>query len=217
MTNSSDTICAVGTPKKVQLSCRKVSRTKRTRPYQTKKSRIRSPGRSRFRAWNPSQIRKSAPSSPDSDSYRNSGWKSVVSNGNVVARVGGDPMGAVDRDPPRQRRRRAVQLLVEEVAPAGDGLHHEQPRRHDVGPAQERDTLAARVQERRDRPQRDPAVDAETRVRRQEDLDRVVLVERPLVDDVVQRDRRSARRSPRRSSRWPGSRRPRRPGAPAGP
>ena len=83
MTNSIDTICAVGTPKKVQLSWRKVSRTKRTRPYQTKKSRIRSPGRSRFRAWNPSQIRASAPSSPDSDSYRNSGWKNVVSNGNV--------------------------------------------------------------------------------------------------------------------------------------
>ena len=81
-----------------------------------------------LRAWNPSQIRTSAPSSPDSDSYRNSGWKRVVSNGNVVARVGGDPMGAVDRDAPRQRRRRAVQLLVEEVAPAGDGLHHEQAR-----------------------------------------------------------------------------------------
>ena len=45
--------------------------------------------------------------------------------------------------------------------------------------------LVARVEEGRDRPGRDPAVDAEARIGRQEDLDRVVLVERPLVDDVV--------------------------------
>ena len=35
-------------------------------------------------------------------------------------RVLDDPMGAVDRDAPRQVRRRAVELLVEEVPPAGD-------------------------------------------------------------------------------------------------
>ena len=61
------------------------------------------------------------------------------------------------------------------------------PGRHDVGPAQERDLLVAGVQEGRDRPGDDPAVDAEPGVRRQEDpLDVVVLVQRvPLVDDVV--------------------------------
>ncbi len=32
----------------------------------------------------------------------------------------------------------------------------------------------------------DPAVDAEARIGRQDDLERVVLVERPLVDDVVE-------------------------------
>ncbi len=103
-----------------------------------------------------------------------------------AARVGLDPMCAVDRDPPRQGRRRAVQLLVEEVPPAGDGLHHEQARRDDVRPAQERDSLVAGVQEGRDRPSDDPAVDPEARVGRQEDLDRVVLVEGPLVDDVIE-------------------------------
>ena len=46
--------------------------------------------------------------------------------------------------------------------------------------------LPARVEVRRDRARDDPAVDAEARVGRQEDLDRVVLVELvPLVDDVV--------------------------------
>ena len=59
------------------------------------------------------------------------------------------------------------------------------PGRDDVGPAQERDLLVARVQARGDRARDDPAVDAEAGVRRQEDLDRVVLVQRPLVDDVV--------------------------------
>ena len=64
-------------PEERPVVVRKVSRTKRTMPYQTKKSSRRSPGRSDFRAWNPSQIRASAPSTPDSDSYRKSGWKSV--------------------------------------------------------------------------------------------------------------------------------------------
>ena len=48
------------------------------------------------------------------------------------------------------------------------------------------DVLVARVEERRDDPGRDPAVDAEARIRGQEDLDRVVLVQRPLIDDVIQ-------------------------------
>ncbi len=102
------------------------------------------------------------------------------------AGVGLDAMGAVDRDAPRQRRRRAVQLLVEEVAPARDGLHHEQAGRDDVRPTQERHALVARIQEGGHGPGRDPAVHAQPGVRRQEDLDRVVLVQRPLVDDVVQ-------------------------------
>ena len=40
--------------------------------------------------------------------------------------------------------------------------------------------------QRRDGAGDDPAVDAEARVGRQDDLERVVLVQVPLVDDVVQ-------------------------------
>ena len=65
-------------------------------------------------------------------------------------------------------------------------LHREQPGGDDVRPAQEVLTLGADVQECRRGPEDDPAIHAQTRVGRQEDLDRVVLVEGPLVDDVVQ-------------------------------
>ena len=77
--NRVDTICAVGTPKNVQLPSRNASSVNRTAPYQMKKTSSRSPGRSRLRAWKPSQMRTIAPSAPDSDSYRNSGWNRVVS------------------------------------------------------------------------------------------------------------------------------------------
>ncbi len=102
------------------------------------------------------------------------------------ARIRRDAVGAVDRDAPGQRRRRAVQLLVEEVAPARDGLHEEQGGRDDVGPAPERQVVPARVPDQREQSGHDPAVDAKAGVRGQEDLDRVARVERPLVDHVVQ-------------------------------
>ena len=55
----------------------------RVDPYQMKKIPSRSPGTSHF-AWRASQSRVIAPRSPDSDSYRNSGWKNVVSTGNAA-------------------------------------------------------------------------------------------------------------------------------------
>ena len=82
--NRSDTIWAMGTPKNVQLACRSVSRANRTTPYQMKNVSARSPTRSRFRSRKPSQIRNAAPSNPDSDSYRKSGWNRVVSNGKAA-------------------------------------------------------------------------------------------------------------------------------------
>ena len=55
---------------------RSVSRTNRTTPYQMKKTSSRSPG-PQPRAQRGSRARSatSAPSTPESDSYRNSGWK----------------------------------------------------------------------------------------------------------------------------------------------
>ena len=95
-------------------------------------------------------------------------------------------MRTVDGDAPRQRRRRPVQLLVEVVAPPTDGLHHEQGRCHDVRPPSERHAPSARVPPGRQRAGDDATVHAETRVRRQDDRDRVVGVQVPLVDDVVE-------------------------------
>ena len=60
------------------------------------------------------------------------------------ARVLGDPMLAVDRDAPRQVRRRAVQLLVEEVAQAPAACIDEDAGRHDVRPAPERHLVERR-------------------------------------------------------------------------
>ena len=76
-----DTICAVGIPKNVQLSARRNSRAKRVVPYQMKKTSSRSPGRSHERSRYPRNTRNAAPSRPEIDSYRNSGWNRVVASG----------------------------------------------------------------------------------------------------------------------------------------
>ena len=193
---ASDTIIAVGIPKKVQLSMRRVSSANRTAAYQMKKMRSRSPGRIRLPHRRAIQSSVTAPRTPLSDSYRNSGWNPVVASGYSVHGYCGSAVGAVDRDAPRQVGRRPVQLLVEEVAEAAEGLHHEQAGRDHVRPLRERLVPAARDVPGGDRAGDDPAVDPQPRVRRQEDLDRVVLVERPLVDDVVQpaADQRRRRR-----------------------
>ena len=108
------------------------------------------------------------------------------------------PMLALDRDPPGQVGLRSVELLVEEVAQSADRLHREQGRRNDVRPAPEGLAFPAQVQPGRDGANQQPTVDAQAaepgeRIRaigrppdRQQDRQRVVLVERPLVDDVVQ-------------------------------
>ena len=100
--NRSDTIWAIGTPKKVQLSCRKVSSAKRTTPYQMKKVRARSPGRSRSRNRKPSQIRKArrgrrtATRTGRAAGSAGRGWPSGRKGS---ARVVDDPMGALDGMP----------------------------------------------------------------------------------------------------------------------
>src|SRR5436189_2588659 len=88
ITMSAETIIATGTPKNVQLSARNVSRKNRTTPYQTKKTSSRSPVRSRLRRWKPIQMSVTAPSAPEIDSYRKSGWKNWPS-----VSVGAEPGG----------------------------------------------------------------------------------------------------------------------------
>ena len=140
----SDTICAVGTPKNVQLSvAERLEREPHDAvPDEEDQEQVARP-----------QPLASVEAEPDQDDRAEqprtatrtgtAGGSAVVSGRTARARVGRDAVGAVDRDAPRQGRRRAVQLLVEEVAPARDGLHHEQARRDDVRPAQERDAASS--------------------------------------------------------------------------
>ena len=127
MTNSSDTICATGTPKNVQLSVaqRLEHEPDDAVPDEEDSEEVARAGAS-ARARNPSQIRTiSARATPTDRLVQEQRVEAASSRPGTsrAARVRRDPMGAVDRDAPRQGRRRAVQLLVEEVPPAGDGLH----------------------------------------------------------------------------------------------
>ena len=184
--NRSDTTCAVGTPKNVQLSWRRVSSANRTTPYQMKKTRTRSPGRSRSRSRKPSQMRTTAPS--------NAGQRLVQEERVEAGRLRerrrteyaaircthsiGIPQGSVVGGPYSSWLKKLPQRATACIANSAG--------RDDVRPAPERQALHPRVDEDRDEPGRDPAVHAEAGVRRQDDLEQVVLVERPLVDDVVE-------------------------------
>ena len=74
MTASAEMIEAVGIPSTSQLFVRRGSSRNRVVPYQTKKSRTMSPGRSE-RARRASISRTIAPTRPEIDSYRKSGTK----------------------------------------------------------------------------------------------------------------------------------------------
>ncbi len=100
--------------------------------------------------------------------------------------VGGDAVGAVDRDTPRQVGWWSVQLLVEEVAPAGDALGEERAGDNGVEPESERKALPAGVDDDAQCRTGHAAIQPETRVGRQDDRQQVVLVQRPLIDHVVQ-------------------------------
>jgi hypothetical protein len=100
--------------------------------------------------------------------------------------VGRDPVGAVDRDPPWQVGRRAVQLLVEEVAPPADRLHGEEGRGNDVRPGGDRLALVLDPADPDEGPEQQAAEDAEPGVGRQDDRQPVVGVQVPAVDDVVE-------------------------------
>ena len=103
-----------------------------------------------------------------------------------MQRVLRDAVDAVDGDAPGQVRRRPVQLLVEEVAPAADRLHHEDAGGDDVAQLQNGWCQSRRITAARDDPGEDASVHTEARVWRHHDREQVVLVPLPLVDDVVQ-------------------------------
>ncbi len=67
----------------------------------------------------------------------------------------------VDLEPPRQRRRRPEELLVEPVAQPTDRLRDEEPGRDGVRERREADALTARADPRADRTECDRAPDAE--------------------------------------------------------
>ena len=78
---ATETTIAVGIPKNVQLSMRRVSSANRTAAYQMKKMSTRSPGRIRLPHRRAIQSNVTAPRTPLIDSYRNSGWNPVVASG----------------------------------------------------------------------------------------------------------------------------------------
>ena len=101
-------------------------------------------------------------------------------------------MRAVDGMPHGSIRRRAVQLLVEVVAPARDALREEGSGHDHVEGEAQRQVLPARVDDDAEGGASDAAVQAQARVGRQ-DARQVLAVARlsqtagaPLVDDVVQ-------------------------------
>ena len=95
-------------------------------------------------------------------------------------------MGAVDRDSPRELRRRAIELLVEEVPPAPDCLHREQGGGDDVRPHPPGKPVIPDKPDERDDPGDQAAVHAQPGIRRQYDLQQVMLIQGPLIDDVIQ-------------------------------
>src|SRR5215470_12773263 len=104
----------------------------------------------------------------------------------LVLRVLDGPMRWRDEKPPRQVRRRAEGLLVEEVAPAADGLTEGEARRCDVQvrdggqPARERVTTAH--EETAD----NAAVNGESALPYREDFSRVTEVVVEVEHDVIQ-------------------------------
>ena len=102
------------------------------------------------------------------------------------ARIALRAIAALNGDSPWKICRRAVQLLVEEIAPAPDRLHQEQARRNDVRPDTQRMPLPADIGNAGKRSGQQAPIDAEARVGRQDDGKQIALVELPLVDDVVE-------------------------------
>ncbi len=104
-----------------------------------------------------------APSSqPDQEGRQGQVPDDLVEEGGVeggAVEVARGAVVAVDLEAPRQRRRAPVELLVEVVADAADGLRDEQRRRGGVEEARHVGARAAQAPDPGGRPQGDPAPD----------------------------------------------------------
>src|SRR6188508_1564521 len=97
-----------------------------------------------------------------------------------------DAMSAIDGQPPGQVRGRAVELLVEEVAPARDALREERAGHDDVERAGERDAATAHEDPDADGGPDDAPVQAQPGIGREDRPEGVGRIELPLPDDVIQ-------------------------------
>ena len=91
-------------------------------------------------------------------------------------------VGRVDVERPGQGGGRTVQLLVDAVAHAADGLRQDQARRQDVEPAQQLEVVALRVDGDGHQSADHRAVDPQTpepAVPERDDLDRMLRGSRP--------------------------------------
>ncbi len=104
-----------------------------------------------------------APVGPDDQQRDADAPQRLVQEGRVV-RTGGatDRRVGVDLQRPGQIGLAPVQLLVEPVAPAADGLRDGEAGRERVGPGRERDAAAAAADPRAERAERHGAPDAES-------------------------------------------------------
>ncbi len=96
-----------------------------------------------------------------------------------------EPVGRVNGDCPRHVRGRAVQLLVEKVAPAPDRLSDQQARRHIVHPLEKAQAFDPGKDIEPQRASGDGAKDAKARHLQAEHLARMRRVVLPAGDDVV--------------------------------
>ncbi len=115
----------------------------------------------------------------------------LVQEGRVVEDAGLAAVLDVDLQPPRQRGRRAVELLVEPVAPAADGLREGDAGRDRVGDRAHGDAALAHGQPDAEGAERDRAPDAEAALPDEQRLDGLLDRARaevglPVGDDVVE-------------------------------
>jgi len=145
--------------------------------------------------------RANSPTAPERDQRRRQRQveDELVEEGGMegaVTLVARRPVGRVDLEPPRQRRRPAEQLLVEVVADPSDRLGDEQPGSSGIHECGDVHTRAAQSPEPGERAGGDPAPDPEAALPDRERAPPVVGHLVPARRDVVQPSADETRREP---------------------